>query len=84
MYDPDLSRSDVCSIRAAAEHAKFTEAARTVGGRDVQIYPSAVALMPMGSADGRYPVARGDFRKPTFTARGFLSEHVPLWPHARL
>ena len=34
MYDPDLSRPDICSIRAAAEQAEFAEAARGVLGTD--------------------------------------------------
>jgi hypothetical protein len=33
MYDPDLSRPDVCSIHAAAEKAEFAEAARGVRQR---------------------------------------------------
>jgi hypothetical protein len=34
MSDPGPSRPDVCSIRAAAEHAEFAEPARGVLGAD--------------------------------------------------
>jgi len=34
MYDPGLSRSDVCSVHAAAKQAEFAEAARGVAGTD--------------------------------------------------
>ena len=56
MSDPGPSRPDVCSIRAAAEHAEFAEAARGVpgvGGR-----PPTDDDRPLPERDRRVPYRR--------------------------
>jgi hypothetical protein len=56
MYDPGPSRPDVCSIRAAAEHAEFAEAARGVLGADG--CPPTDGDQPLPGGDRRVPYGR--------------------------
>jgi hypothetical protein len=56
MYHPDLSQLDVCSIRAAAEQAKFAEAARGVLGADG--CPPTYDDPPLPGRDRRVPYHR--------------------------
>ena len=56
MFDPGLSRPDICSIRAAAEQAEFAEAARGVPGADG--YPPTDNDLPLPGRDRRIPYHR--------------------------
>jgi len=56
MSDPALSRPDICSIRTAAEHAEFAEAARGVPGADS--CPPTDHDLPVPGHDRRVPYRR--------------------------
>ena len=70
MYNPGLSRSDVCSIRAAAEQAKFAEAARGVLGAD--------GCLP---ADDELPLPGRDRRVPFHCLRQVPNAALAGIPH---
>jgi hypothetical protein len=55
MFDPGLSRPDVCSIRAAAGQAEFAEAARGVLGTDGCLPTDD---LPLPGRDRRVPCHR--------------------------
>jgi hypothetical protein len=70
MSDPGLSRPDICSIRAAAEQAEFTEAARGVLGAD--------GCLP---TDNDPPLPGRDRRVPYHRLRRVLSAALASIPH---
>ena len=70
MYDPGLSRPDVCSIHAAAEQAEFAEAARGVLGAD--------GCLP---TDDDLPLPGRDRRVPYHRLRQVLNAALASIPH---
>jgi len=70
MSNPDLSRPDVCSIRAAAGRAEFAEAARGVFGAD--------GCLP---TDDDLPVPDRDWRVPCRRLRPARNADLASIPH---
>ena len=70
MYDPRLSRPDVCSIRAAAEQAGFAEAARGMLDAD--------GCLP---TDDDLPLPGRDRRVPYHRIRQVLNAALASIPH---
>jgi hypothetical protein len=79
MYDPGLSRPDVCSIHAAAEQAEFAEAARSVAGADA--CPPTDDDLPLPGRDRRVPYRR---LRPVLSAAPASIPHRVKYPIRQL